>query len=130
MSVSLPLAMTSPRSKCLQCSAGWCQGRESLADMLKRTRGRNWTTICFLVSMPGMKSTHFRKDADMSRAAMGNTQMKTHRHGHTCKYHLWAARTKKFLKGHPGYWARLQGSYTPTVICEQKTLAESHTGSV
>lgn len=44
MSVSLPLAMTSPWSKCLKCSAGWCQGRDSLADMLKRTRGRNWTT--------------------------------------------------------------------------------------
>lgn len=75
--------------------------------------------------MTGMKSMHLGKLADIGRPIVGRIQ--THRHGHTCKYHLWAARTKKFLKGHPGCWARLQGSYTPTVNCEQKTLAESHT---
>lgn len=117
--------VTSPHSKYLQRSINWSW--RSLADQFKSTRDRNWTTTN-LIDLFSIFCVRYeiRETCWHKKTHCGKHTDKTHRHGHTCKYHLWAARTKKFLKGHPGYWARLQGSYTATAICEQKTLAERH----
>lgn len=83
--------------------------------------------IYYLVSMPKMKKAHGKKrDTDRGRHNVKNKLTETDRQTqtHTCKYHRWAAKTKRFLKGHPGCWAKLQGSYTPIVICEEKRLSE------